>query len=178
MVGMLIGVVLTSAAVAFVQSESRLLGVTENRVSLVSSSRVLLDVIARDLRLSGLGLRPEGGQFLGLLTGGFMAGGVAFNPGTPNQLEMLQGGTRTTYPVTPMDLGVRYADEDHATIIDFVGKNSAAGTLTTCNHPGFEIEMGEYVVLQDSAALSMRTVQVQPSGVATLAPSAEMAVSR
>ncbi len=164
MVGMMVGVVLTAAAVSFVRSESRLMGVTQDRLDVVRASRVVMNLISSDLRSAGLGLRPTGGNFDGLLSGTFTLAGVTFNnPGFTVSLEEDEGtGSVNVYNVATQDLGVRLADGDQATIIDFTGKGSNAGRLTICDHGGMMMRDNELILLQDQPSISTWAIQLTP----------------
>lgn len=170
MVGLTIGLLLTTAAVAFVRSESKLMGVTEDRLEMVQASRVVLNLIASDVRASGLGLRPVNDEFPGLLTGAFTVGGVNFGGGVNLNLEQADAdgvGAFTQYNVPTQDLGVRLADGEQATIVAFTGRGSGAGTMTICDHPGLALRNGEIVMLQDLTTVS--TWAVELSNVAAAA---------
>jgi type IV pilus assembly protein PilW len=171
MVGMVIGLLLTTAAVAFVRSESKLMGVTEDRLDMVQASRVVMNLVSSDVRSAGLGLRPQNGEFQGLLTGPFTVGGVPYGGAGSLQLEEADAssfGTFSSYAVPTQDLGVRLADGDQATIVDFTGKGSTAGTLTVCDHAGMELRNGEIVLLQDQTSLSTWSVELTNVGASSL----------
>ena len=111
-----------------------LMGVTEDRLDMVQASRVVMNLISSDVRSAGLGLRPQTGQFQGLLTGPFTVGGVPFGGAGTLQVQEADAtgsGTFTPYAVPTQDLGVRLADGDQATIVDFTGKGSTAGSMTS-----------------------------------------------
>lgn len=169
MVGMVIGLLLTTAAVAFVRSESRLMNVTEDRLDMVQASRVVLNLVASDIRSAGLGLRPSAGEFRGLLTGQFDVGGVVFGvAGNTVQLEQADRdqplGFFSQYQVPTQDLGVRLADGEQATIVEFNGKGSSAGTMTICDHAGMRLRNLETVLLQDQPSLSTFAVELTSVG--------------
>lgn len=159
MVGMVIGLLLTTAAVAFVRSESRLMGVTEDRLDMVQASRVALKLISSDLRSAGLGTRPEAGEFRGLLMVPFALDGVTFGAAPDLQLEeVAPDGSVSTYGVPVQDLGVRLADGPQATVVSYIGSPASGGSITVCHHAGLALRSGDVVLLQDQPGISTQTV--------------------
>lgn len=162
MVGVLIGVTITTAAVAFVRHETRLMGITNDRLGMVQSSRAAMDLLASDLRQAGLGtVSTDTGDFAGLYTGDFALNGANFTSNAAVDLKPSQsvaGG----YTVNSMDLGMRVAAGDQATIVDFTGVGTTAGQIQVCNRPGLAFADDELVLLQgeyNRASLGVRLVQ-------------------
>jgi len=171
-VAMLIGSLLTTAAVAFVRSESKLMGVTEDRLEITQASRVVLNLIASDLRSAGLGLRPTANQFDGLLTGAFNVGPVAFGPGNIQleqaDVDQAPGAPTNAYNRPTQDLGVRLADGDQATIVAFDGTGGGSGNFTVCDNPGLNFRNNEVVLLQDQTSLSTWAVELTNVGASSV----------
>lgn len=159
LVGVLIGVFLTTAAVGFVRHETRLMGLTQDRLALVQSSRAALDLLSSDLRQAGLGLvRDPAGNFPGFMTGPFTVNGIQFNTG--NDISLSKGAPSPgTYTLTTMDLGIRVALGQQATIVGFTGIGSSVGTVQICNSPGLYFRDGELVLLQDEFFSSAQSVR-------------------
>lgn len=149
MVGVVIALFLTAAAVLFVQHETRLMGISQDRLDMIQGSRVALDIISEDLRKAGAGIGyDEQGNFQGLLLGQFNAGNIRWNPdggpANPNPsplppgpgvfrnvtLQMTDNGSvfaGTTYVTPSMDVGVQFADGAYSTIADWTN-----GTMELC----------------------------------------------
>lgn len=150
MVGVVIALFLTAAAVLFVQHETRLMGISQDRLDMIQGSRVALDLMSEDLRKAGQGIGYDAqGNFQGLLLGQFNAGNVRWNPdggpASPNPspvppppgfyrnvtLRMTDNGSAflgTTYVTRSVDVGVQFADGAYSTIANWNG----AGTLEMC----------------------------------------------
>jgi len=142
------------------------MGVTEDRLDMVQASRVVMNLVSSDIRSAGLGLRPSGGEFQGLLTGAFTIAGVGFGAGNTIDLEQADATALTSsrYTVPVQDLGMRLADGSQATIVGFSGKGSSAGTMTVCDHAGMSLANEEIVLLQDQPQISTWAVELSNIG--------------
>ncbi|MGF1510928.1 MAG: PilW family protein [Myxococcota bacterium] len=161
LIGVTIGAILTTAAVAFVRHETRLMGATNERLSLLQSGRASLDLIASDLQLAGLGTGLDSfNNFGGLLTGPFAIGGIAFNQAGLNTITLEQGYPSTgSYVVNSDDLGIRLAEGEQSSIVDFVNLGGN-GSLRICDNPNLNLDAGDLVVLRDELYLASRSVRL------------------
>lgn len=179
MVGTVIALLLTAAAVAFATQETRLMDVSQERLEMSMVGRSALGLLAADLRKAGAGVGyDEQGRFLGLLADDFNAGGVPWNgQGAPvgrdasppfnlgahfvNDFTRSGAGPNagTTYSVPTHDIGIQYADGSFATI---VSERNDAGIM--CAGPDIEFESGELVLMRDAIGISARsgTIELTP----------------
>lgn len=189
MIGTLIAAFLTAAAFAFAAHETRLMGVSTERVELSQTGRHAIDLIADDLRQAGAGIGygernalmaeaeapgcPAGNRcFRGLLYGQFNFAGRAFNT-VPN--GALQLG----------DAGAQGIDVDVVPVTD-VGARDAIGT-NTYNVPsqafGVRMANGSHATIVDfqfggGAAIFHCLENSAQTGVPTTFQANELAVVR
>jgi hypothetical protein len=187
MVGVTIALFLTAAAVLFVRHETRLLGVSSDRLDMIQGSRAALDLISDDLRKAGVGVGyDEQGDFSGLLLGQFQAGGVTWNPdgtsstnpqpvppgqGAYRRLDMqdTSGGSAlgggALWESRNVEIGIRYADGVSATVA-----NWSPGLLELCRvdddddgNPDAitnQFNDPDIVVLRDDSYMTAQVVQI------------------
>jgi hypothetical protein len=171
-IGVLIGVFLTAAAVAFATHETRLMGVSQDQLDLSQSGRAALDLLARDLSSAGAGvgygLNGAAAGFAGLLQGPFQVDGVSFNTtgaaptaGTSLSLSGIgpDGREGARISVSTVDLGILSAQGTYATIAAY----DAAGSGQLCEGPPgrrTQFRAGELVVLRDAARMAARTARI------------------
>ncbi len=178
MVGMAIAVFLTAAAVTFASHETRLLGISNDRIEMMQSSRAALDLLASEIRQAGIGVGYErSGDFIGtagnasngaLMLGqatnaDFTIGGTAFGARTiALEAGTLVGGfTGTPHNVITHDIGIRQATGTYATIANY----TTAGTGELCDAPNLNFEpAGELVVLRSEDMLAATTVVMNSGG--------------
>src|SRR5574339_630921 len=80
MIGVAIALFLTAAAVTFVRHETRLMGVSQDRIDMLQGGRAAIDLIGLDVQQAGQGIGyDEAGNFQGLLLGPFTAGSQNWN---------------------------------------------------------------------------------------------------
>lgn len=168
-VGIFIGVTITTAALAFIRHETRLMGATSDRLQVVQSGRAVMDLITNDLRQAGLGMGTDPtGNFPGILVGNFTLNGIAFGDSMGLTLEESRVTGSVAYATTTMDLGIRKASGDQATIVDITGIGTDNGQVQVCNSPGLEYRNDELVLFQDEylqASLGVRLLNpVGPTG--------------
>lgn len=187
MVGTVIALLLTAAAVAFATQETRLMDVSQERLEMSMVGRTALGLLAADLRKAGAGVGyDESGRFLGLLADAFTAGGVAWNgAGSPigrddappfnlgahfvNDYTRTGAGPNagTTYSVPTHDIGIRFADGSYATI---VSERTNSGII--CAGPNTNFGAGELVMMRDAIGISARsgTIDITPFPVGSNCP--------
>lgn len=137
-IGVFIATFLTAAAVAFAAHETRLMGVSRDKLNVSQSSRTSLDLLATDLAMAGGGIGFDAsGSFTGLDIGQFNIDACAFNAtgaetpqdvvspvpvGAHTVLNLRtvgpQGSRPATYQTQAMDLKVAYTDGAYVTIAD------------------------------------------------------------
>lgn len=133
MVGTVIALILTAAAVSFATQQVRLMDVSQERLEMSSVGRAALNLVANDVRKAGMGLGyNERGEFLGLDVGAFTQAGLNWNGvgGTPapdGDTPPLDPGVYAAnifvrpgsppYTVRSTDLRVRYADGTYSTVV-------------------------------------------------------------
>lgn len=163
-VGVFIAIFLTAAAVAFAAHETRLMGISRDKLDVSQASRAAIDLLVSDLSMAGGGVGfDETGAFQGLNIGPFFVGSCGFNltgsaltfaPGTPpppgshtpiNLRTVGPQGTRPLqYSTRTIDILLRYADGAYATIANYGG---AGGQF--CMSPGTRYGPNELVLLRD-----------------------------
>ena len=167
-VGIAIGVFLTAAAVSFVRFETRLMGLSNERLDMVQTGRSGLDIIAKDLRLAGMGMSLDAANdFVGLLHGTFTLDGVQFNPnGFSADINLERGQPAPiTYATQTQDLGIRAASGTQSSIVDFT-TSGGSGTMRVCDHAELDLDGGEIVLIRDQEYLANRAIEVSvPSAV-------------
>ena len=182
MVGFTIAILLTLAAVSFAAHETRLMGISRDRLDLAQASRAAIDLLADDLRQAGAGVGYQvDGTFAGLRLDNFTFGGIGFNPdggpatpaGPPlstgpgvfanltvssvgniatNQREAPGGN----FTVQTTDIGIITANGAYATIADY----NAAGAGMFCDAPTNTFENGEIVVIRSQSSLDAFTAAI------------------
>lgn len=175
-VGVFIAVFLTAAAVAFAAHETRLMGISRDRLDIAQASRASLDLLVSDLAMAGGGVGYfENGNFAGLDTGPFTIGGCNFNangaannfnPGSPPPAGAFtsipltavgqQGTVGTAYNLPTVDIGIRMADGSYATIADY----NAAGAGQYCFDANDRFNSGGLAVMRTGDFLAARTVRI------------------
>jgi hypothetical protein len=135
MIGVAIALFLTAAAVTFVRHETRLLGISQDRVDMIQGSRAAIDLIANDLRAAGQGIGyDEAGNFQGLLLGNFTAGGLNTWNGNGNSRSINLNDTTNKANIgnawvsNVVDIGVLYAAGSYRTVNDW----DPGGVLEYC----------------------------------------------
>ena len=181
MVGTAIALFLTAAAVAFVRHETRLMGVSMDKLNMSQTGRAAVTLLADDLRQAGAGVGYQNdGTFGGLLLGNFNAGGVAFNTnggaaaaadtagpqnyplpvgvGTDLSLQHSPRGELRgpTYLFATRDVGIRYANGSVATIADW--QSTGAGQL--CDARGQDFQVGEVAMMWDETFITGQSVTI------------------
>jgi prepilin-type N-terminal cleavage/methylation domain-containing protein len=180
MIGVAIALFLTAAAVTFVRHETRLMGISQDRIDMIQGSRAAIDLINDDLRAAGQGIGyTEAGSFGGLLRGTFVAGTQTFNPNGANEPNpaasppgpgafrtiMLNDSTNGSPVGQPwssnvVDIGVVYAAGAYRTIANF--ENT---TLEYCardddgdgvGDQGFQ--NGEALIMREGPGIAAQTV--------------------
>ena len=181
MVGFTIAILLTLAAVSFAASETRLMGISRERLDLEQSSRAAIDLIAEDLKQagSGIGYRADG-TFAGLLLDRFEVNGVTFNPdgGDPTEFNPGEGvgpGARAeielplymerevlgdTYDSVTTDIGILTANGAYATIQAF----NFGGSGVFCRSAETFFRENEIVVLRSQSSLDGFTARIELRG--------------
>ncbi len=183
MVGFTIAILLTLAAIAFAAHETRLMGISRERLDLAQASRAVVDLLAEDIKQAGAGIGYRSdGTFAGLLMDNFVAGGVQFNPdgGTPTGANAAVGtgpgvfanlplalvGERETagasYTAITTDIGILTASGSYATIAEY----NAAGAGMFCTAPGTAFDNGEFVVLRTQSSFDAFTAVINVTGTA------------
>lgn len=179
-IGTVIALILTAAAVAFATQETRLMDISQERLQVSMVGRSAIALLADDLRKAGAGIGyDETDSFAGLVTNTFTAGSVTFNPlGSPipdgatpplppgsytdNTFTRPRSGPHqgTSYTAPTHDLGIRVAEGSYATI---VRERNNAGVI--CAGPGIEFLPNEPVIMRDAIGISARsgTIQVTPA---------------
>src|SRR5688572_25158030 len=80
LVGSSMGIVVTLAAFAFAQRQTRNMAYVTESVTLSQAGRSVIDMLAEDLRHAGAGVGYRAdGTFGGIYTGSFRLGGATFN---------------------------------------------------------------------------------------------------
>lgn len=141
MIGTLIAIFLTAAAVVFASHETKLLGFSTEEVEMQQSARSAMDLLARDVEMAGAGIgyRLNPGtnpEFVGLQTGTFRAldDGLQFNtsgPSTPVTGLREQASSPVAYNFATHDLGILFADGERMTIVN--APSGAAGSGFICD---------------------------------------------
>jgi prepilin-type N-terminal cleavage/methylation domain-containing protein len=170
-VGVTIGAIITTAAVAFVRSETRLMGLTDNRLELIQGGRATLDLIAAEVQLAGIGTGLDAGRnFNGIMVSPFTvgpvgggAGGPAFN-GATISLEQAQPNPGT-YTVQTQDLGLRVATGEQTSIVQYTG-GGGGGTVRVCDNEGLDLEQNDLALIRDELYLATQAVQLSAPVVA------------
>lgn len=184
-IGTLIAIFLTAAAVVFASHETKLLGFSTEQVEMQQSARTALDLLARDIELAGSGIGYQncdpafcnppttGPRFVGLQTGQFNAinGGLAFNTNAPNGTDLtLRGSTRgnalaaVAYTFRTHDLGILMAEEQRMSIA-----NHAGGFGEICDSNNLlPTNQNILVVLRDDSMISGRSAVMQVTSAAVL----------
>ena len=188
LVGFTIAILLTVAAVSFAAHETRLMGISRDRLDLAQSSRAAIDLIAEDLKKAGAGIGYRSdGTFAGLLLDKFTVDGVDFNPdgvtptpfnpsvgtgpGVSARLTLGEVGFRRTttgnsYTSITTDVGIVTANGSYATIVRF---NPLAQTGAVCTHPETSFRDGEFVIFRSEASLDSMSAVLRPTGVTACA---------
>ncbi|MFO0723751.1 MAG: prepilin-type N-terminal cleavage/methylation domain-containing protein [Myxococcota bacterium] len=149
MVASSVGAVITLAGVAFVSHQTRLMGVTSERIEMNQASRFGLERLRADLRMAGVGIGyDESGGFSGLEFSTFSRGGAQFT----SDNRTLNSGVLTD------DLGILIASGGQTTI---AGYNSG-GLAQFCAASG--IKSGSLVVFRSEDGLSARSAIVTQIG--------------
>ena len=170
MVGFTIAILLTVAAVSFAAHETRLMGISRERLDLAQSSRAAIDLLAEDIKQAGAGIGYDGtNAFRGLMMNDFVVDGVQFNPAgtTPTPFNPPLGtapGVFTAvpiaeveergklgppYPTVSTDIGVMVANGSYASIVNY----NSAGSGVFCTHPETRFRDGEFVVFRSESSL-------------------------
>lgn len=131
LVGIAIAVFVTAAAVAFASHETRLMGLSQERVNAAQQGRGALDLIVQDITRAGMGVRFNGRFF-----GGFSrdnAGSVVDANGRFRGAVALSGewnlpALQDDAPRVSDHIALVLADGDYATICNYGGN-----TVTYCN---------------------------------------------
>jgi hypothetical protein len=143
MIGTLISIFLTAAAVVFASHETKLLGFSTEEIEMQQSARSALDLLARDIEMAGAGFgyqtAPGGPFFVGLQTHNFRAldDGLQFNnAGFANQPQSFTvAGLResqssgATYSFPTHDLGILMADGERMTIVQAAAVPAGSGFI-------------------------------------------------
>ncbi|MEO1335360.1 MAG: hypothetical protein AAFV29_06935 [Myxococcota bacterium] len=183
MVGFTIAILLTLAAVSFAAHETRLMGISRDRLDLAQASRAAIDLIAEDIKQAGAGVGYQtDGTFGGLLLGRFsVPGGAAvFNPngGAPTPAGAGVGvgpGVTAAIPLTAVgrreaigapyvsvttDIGIVTANGSYATIADF----NPAGAGLFCRSPETAFRAGEDVVFRTQSGFDAFSGTINVTG--------------
>lgn len=175
-VGSLIALFLTAAAVSFARHETKLLGFSTERLEMQQASRSALDLMANDLRLAGAGIGYNNASaFQGLLFGRFVVNGVTFNPGVDpttgepaaviqlNRSDLITGAAvaAAPYAMGTEDIGIQYANGYFGTITDL---QPGAVTGTYCLVPGITFRPGERSLIRTEDGISTRSVRFWNQG--------------
>ena len=177
MVGFAIAMLLTMAAVSFAAHETRLMGISRDRLDLAQSSRAAIDLLAEDLKQAGAGIGYRAdGSFAGLLLNDFSVAGLDFNqdgpgptafdavvgvqgPGARTDLTLaFVGQNESTFGVfnsVATDVGILTANGAYATIVEY-DPPAAAGLPANgafCESPGATFRANEVVVLRSQSSL-------------------------
>ncbi len=190
-IGVFISTFLTAAAVAFAAHETRLMGVSKDKLAVSQSSRTSLELLATDIAMAGGGIGfNAAGDFSGLDIGRFNVDACAFNAtgaetgrnvtspvpvGAHTVLNLRtvgpQGARPGAYQIQTMDLKVAYADGAYTTIAD----GPPGGSLQYCRPqpgPGGNVfGINELAVMRRSDGVAAYTVNItatSPAGVCTL----------
>ena len=181
-VGVFIAVFLTAAAVAFAAHETRLMGISQDKLDVSQASRASLELLAADLAMAGAGVGHfESGNFAGVQLGPFTVDACAFNasgsplvfnpPSPPPQGAYTnvalraagpQGTFGAVYTSPTVDIGIRFADGAYATVAQY---NSAGGGQF-CAGPNIRFQPNEMAVLRTGDGLAAHTVVVNTPNVA------------
>ena len=147
-VSMAVGVIVLTAAVTLVTDHSRILGRTSTRLEMHQSARLVVDMLAQDLRHAGVGVgyTPDG-QFAGLMRGNFTVSGGAGFQANDRQVSLQSGAMLTD------DVGIRVALGDMRTIAAYSG--SRAEICAGANY-----DAGEIVMLTTREGMHARTVRL------------------
>lgn len=177
MVGFTIAVLLTLAAVSFAAHETRLMGISRERLDLAQASRAAIDLLAEDIKQAGAGIGYQAdGVFPGLRLDDFVVDSIQFNPdgGPPTpfdpglstppgvRAEMTIGevgrneATPAIYTSITTDIGIMTANGSYATIVDY----NPAGTGTFCTHPETNFRPNERVVFRSQSSLDAFTAAI------------------
>ncbi len=166
LIGVFIALTLTLAAVMFATHETRLMGVSEDRVVVAESSRTVLDFMAADLAQAGAGIGylPDG-SYPGLRLDRVVLGACNFNDGAANNMALSSvdrlGAGGAGYNVLTRDVYIAYANGTYATISNF---DAASNTGQFCTPPATDpaIQNGEQVVLRRDNGLDWRMATINP----------------
>ena len=179
MVGFTIAILLTLAAVSFAAHETRLMGISRDRLDLAQASRAAIDLLAEDLKQAGAGIGYQAdGTFAGLMLGRFTAGGLVWNPdgaaptlagagvgigpGVTANLALSAVGPRETlgpgYTAITTDIGIMTANGSYATIAEY----NPAGAGMYCTSPRTVFQPTEYVVLRTQSSFDAFTASIIP----------------
>lgn len=175
-IGVLIATFLTAAAVAFAAHETRLMGISRDKLDMSQSSRASLDLLVSDLAMAGGGLGYDAaGTFRGVDIGRFGYGAcgfnstgaeIGYNPAQPvaagaHELINLrtvgpQGTRPAAYQMRTMDLLTIYADGSYASIA-----TETAGLRQFCANPGTAFGPNELGVMATADGLAATAISIQ-----------------
>ncbi len=180
MVGFTIAILLTLAAVSFAAHETRLMGISRDRLDLAQASRAAIDLLADDLKQAGAGIGYQAdGTYRGLMLGSFMVDGVVqFNPdgGVPTPFDPGVGAgpgvfanvdlravgeyesQGAAYVSVNTDVGILTANGNYATIAEY----NLGGTSMYCRGANALFDAGERVVLRSEEALDAFNAVITP----------------
>jgi hypothetical protein len=179
MIGATIALFLTAAAVTFVRHETRLMGVSQDRVDMIQGARAALDLIAEDIRSAGQGIGyDEAGNFQGLTLGAWPVAGPLFNDLGRSRRILLRDTTNkanlgNVWASEVVDIGVLYASGSYRTVNDW----DPNGVLQFCGRDddedgfsdmGFEDPEDAIAILRTEDGLAAETVDL--SDVAPVVP--------
>ena len=187
MVGFTIAILLTLAAVSFAAHETRLMGVSRDRLDLAQASRAAIDMVAEDLRMAGAGIGYRSdGEFGGIRLNRFNIGVATFNPnggpatpynpgvgtgpGVFADLGLTEKGARgadgPAFASFSTDVAIVSAQGAYATIADY---NPAGGGMF-CNSPEANFAVGETVILRSQSTFDAFAATITPlaAGVCNL----------
>ncbi|MEM7677105.1 MAG: hypothetical protein AAF449_13970 [Myxococcota bacterium] len=183
MVGFTIAILLTLAAVSFAAHETRLMGISRDRLDLAQASRAAIDLIAEDIKQAGAGVGYQtNSDFAGLLLGRFTFGGATFNPngGAPTianagvgvgpgvfaNVALTEVGRRDAigpgFNSVTTDVGIVLANGSYATIVDY----NPAGAGLFCTSPETVFRAGEFVVFRSQSAFDAFSAAINITGAA------------
>ena len=176
MVGFTIAILLTLAAVSFAAHETRLMGISRERLDLAQATRAAIDLLAEDLKQAGTGIGYQAnGTFAGLMLDRFTINGLSFNengpgvtpfnppigaqgPGVRTDLTLefagRNGSTFGSFDSIATDIGIITANGSYATIVEYdapAGGGVARGSF--CENAETNFRNGEVVVLRSQSSL-------------------------
>lgn len=190
MVGVLIALFLTAAAVAFARHETRLMGISTDKLERQQSARAALDLIALDMSMAGLGTGYQSnGTFPGIRIGAFtvnsiatganvsfntFGGDVPYNSGmTPGvgsgasiqlwESDAVGGTIGVPYAHVTVDVGVTYADGEYATIAAYE-RATGQGQICVPLSGTLEMDPTELIVMRTQDMLGAVAARMTLNG--------------